>query len=199
MYAGRGVLAVTTDAGTWAAPATTAIWIPARTLHQHRAYGETTLHTIGLTENPLELDAPTAPSVTPLLRELILTYTSAEEWESPRAQAGEAAPSARLSDAAARVARATCREHGESAERLRLVLLDQLRGSAERPTYLPAGRDPRLVAVCELLRKDPADSRTFAELGRVVGASERTLSRLFKRELGMTFPRGGFSSGCRGR
>ncbi|HWD79352.1 MAG TPA: helix-turn-helix transcriptional regulator [Kribbella sp.] len=159
VYAGRGVLSVTTDAGTWVSPATRALWIPAGTHHQHRAYGETTLHTIGLTENPLGLEVPTALVVSPLLRELILAYTSEQ---------AEAADAER--------------------ERLRGVLLDQLRGSAQRPSYLPTARDSRLAGVCESLRRDPADSRTLTELGRVVGASERTLSRLCKSELGMTFP-----------
>ena len=66
--------------------------------------------------------------------------------------------------------------------------MDQLRRSAQRPTYLPTAQDARLLAVCDLLRRNPADSRTLSELGRVVGASERTLSRLCRAELGMTFP-----------
>ncbi|WP_329004691.1 helix-turn-helix transcriptional regulator [Kribbella sp. NBC_00709] len=157
VYAGRGVLSVTTDAGSWVVPATRAIWVPAGTIHQHRAYGETTLHTVGLEQNPLGLKAPSALVVSPLLRELILTYTSDED---------------------------------ESAERRRLhaVLLDQLRRSPQRPTYLPTPRDARLVAVCDMLRDDPADARTLTDLGRLVGASERTLSRLCKADLGMTFP-----------
>lgn len=158
VYAGRGVLSVTTDAGSWVAPGTLAIWVPAGTVHQHRAYGETTLHTVGLTENPLDLDAPSALVVSPLLRELILTYTA--------------------------------EENAETAEwrRLRGVLLDQLRRSPQRPTYLPTAKDTRLAAVCELLRTDPADNRTLTELGYEVGASERSLSRLCKADLGMTFP-----------
>ncbi|MFG1906962.1 AraC family transcriptional regulator [Kribbella sp. NPDC048928] len=158
VYAGRGVLSVTTDAGSWVAPGTRAIWVPAGTVHQHRAYGETTLHTVGLTENPLDLDAPSALVVSPLLRELILTYTAEEKAESAEWR------------------------------RLRGVLLDQLRRSPQRPTYLPTAKDARLAAVCELLRSDPADNRTLTELGREVGASERTLSRLCKADLGMTFP-----------
>jgi len=158
VYAGRGVLSVTTDAGSWVAPATRAIWIPAGTLHQHRAYGETTLHTVGLEENPLELDAPSALVVSPLLRELILTYTGPTDNQP------------------------------DELQRLRAVLLDQLRRSAQRPTYLPTARDSRLTAACDVLRADPADPRTLTELGRAVGASERTLSRLCKAELGMTFP-----------
>jgi len=157
VYAGRGVLAVTTEAGSWIAPANRAIWVPAGTLHEHRAYGETALHTVGLTENPLALTAPSALVVSPLLRELILAYTTPEGDVDER-------------------------------DRLRAVLLDQLRHSPQRPTYLPTPRDPRLSAVCGLLQDDPADNRTLAELGREIGASERTLSRLCKTDLGMTFP-----------
>lgn len=157
VYAGRGVLSVTTEAGSWIAPANRAIWVPSGTLHQHRAYGETALHTVGLTENPLALDAPSALVVSPLLRELILAYTTLDT--DPTEQ-----------------------------HRLYLVLLDQLRRSPQRPTYLPTPRDPRLAAVCQLLQDDPADNRTLTELGREIGASERTLSRLSKTDLGMTFP-----------
>src|SRR5581483_3637606 len=49
-------------------------------------------------------------------------------------------------------------------------------------------RDPRLRALCALLGADPADGRTLAALGRAVGASDRTLARLFKADLGMSFP-----------
>lgn len=35
VYAGRGVLVVTTGAGSWTAPATRAIWVPAGTVHSH--------------------------------------------------------------------------------------------------------------------------------------------------------------------
>lgn len=42
------------------------------------------------------------------------------------------------------------------------------------------------VAV-HLLHADPGNTATLAELGRAAGASERTLSRLFQAELGMSF------------
>jgi transcriptional regulator GlxA family with amidase domain len=38
-----------------------------------------------------------------------------------------------------------------------------------------------------MLYDRPADSTSLAELGRTIGASARTLSRLFHDELGMTF------------
>jgi transcriptional regulator GlxA family with amidase domain len=95
--------------------------------------------------------------VSPLLRELIIAYTGASE-------------------------------HGSAEQlRLRAVLLDRLRLAPQQPLHLPAPSTPLLGEVCDILRSDPADSRSLAELGRQVGTSDRTLSRLFRRDLGMTF------------
>ncbi|WP_369077241.1 helix-turn-helix domain-containing protein [Paractinoplanes aksuensis] len=70
---------MTTSAGSWVAPGNRAIWVPAGTVHAHRAYGELELHLFGLpaASNPLGLDTPTVLSVAPLLRELIVAYTGA--------------------------------------------------------------------------------------------------------------------------
>ncbi|WP_328989602.1 helix-turn-helix transcriptional regulator [Kribbella sp. NBC_01245] len=172
IYAGSGLLAVTTDAGSWIAPATRAIWLPAGTVHEHRAYGETTMHAVALPieDNPLGLSTPSALVVSSLLRELILAYTDGR-YDEPIA--GPASPV----------------DQAEAAERdrLRAVLLDQLRHSSQRPTHLPSPRDPRLAAVCAILHEDPASNGTLADLGKGI-ASERTLSRLCRTDLGMTFP-----------
>ncbi|APY85304.1 AraC family transcriptional regulator [Streptomyces alfalfae] len=160
IYAGSGVVAVTTDAGTWFAPGTRAIWVPAGCVHAHRAHGHLALHLLGLPAdaNPLGLDAPAVLTVSPLLRELILACTRAPHEDTPERR------------------------------RLRAVLLDQLRVSPQQPVQLPTPKDPRLAAVCGQLHRDPADPRGLAELAATAGAGERTLSRLFRRELGMTFP-----------
>ncbi|MFC3994164.1 AraC family transcriptional regulator [Actinoplanes siamensis] len=71
---------------------------------------------------------------------------------------------------------------------LEQVALHQLRRAEALPLLLPAPSDPRLVRLCELLAADPADQRPLRELGRQVGAAERTLSRLFRAETGFTFP-----------
>lgn len=160
IYASSGVLSVTTEAGSWIAPADRAIWVPAGIEHQHRAYGSTQLHTVGLAldNNPLRLELPAVLAVQPLLRELIVTYT-----HHPPAN---------------------------KAERIRLltVLVDRLRCSPREPIHLPTPTDPRLIAVCAILHDDPADPRSLAQLDTECGASERTLSRLFRSDLGMTFP-----------
>ncbi|MFJ9853798.1 AraC family transcriptional regulator [Streptomyces sp. NPDC101150] len=172
VYAGSGVLAVTTDAGTWFAPGTRAIWVPAGCAHAHRARGHLDLHTLGLPAdtNPLGLDAPSVLTVSPLLRELILAYTRGPHTDDPERSDAPQPPDS------------------PERRRLRAVLLDQLRASPQQPLQLPSPADPRLKAVCDLLHRHPADPRTLAALGTATGTGERTLSRLFRRELGMTFP-----------
>lgn len=180
VYAAQGVLSVATDRGHWIAPATRAIWVPAGTVHEHRAYGDTELRTVGLGEdNPLDLHVPAVLAVGPLLRELIIAYTkSADGDDLIRQPIAEDRPDDKVDDTMGDDAR----------RRLRAVLLDQLRHSPQQPLRLPTPRDPRLVTVCQLLFDDPTDNRTLAALGTAAGASARTLSRLFRTELGMTFP-----------
>ncbi|MDX2391109.1 MULTISPECIES: helix-turn-helix transcriptional regulator [unclassified Streptomyces] len=161
VHAGRGTIAVTTDAGSWIAPATRALWIPAGTVHQHQAHGELDLHLVGLptTENPLGLDEPAVLTVSPLLRELIVAYTRDPDNDSP------------------------------SHLRLRAVMLDQLARSPEQPLHLPIPTDPLLRELHDILRADPADNRSLDELGRRIGTSARTLSRRLRDDLGLTYPR----------
>ncbi|MET9556213.1 helix-turn-helix transcriptional regulator [Streptomyces sp. NPDC006645] len=178
VYAGRGVLAVTTSTGLWIAPATRAIWVPAGTVHAHQAHGELDLHLVGLpaSENPLNLAEPAVLTVGPLLRELILAHTRDHDHGHGHNRSRTHAHSRDPHDG------------GPERARLRAVLLDQLRVSPQQPVHLPTPSSPQLKAVCEILRTNPADNRTLPALGREVGASDRTLSRLFKSDLGMTFP-----------
>jgi AraC-like DNA-binding protein len=78
----------------------------------------------------------------------------------------------------------------DTAPRRRMfeVLHDELRLSEPQPLHVPMPTTPLLRAVCEILQAHPEDSRTLTQLGRQVGASERTLSRLFRKDVGMTFP-----------
>ncbi|WP_247695922.1 helix-turn-helix transcriptional regulator [Streptomyces sp. b94] len=159
-YASKGTIAVTTNAGSWVAPATRALWIPAGTVHQHQAHGELDLHLVGLpvTENPLGLDKPAVLAVSPLLRELIVAYTCDPDNDSP------------------------------PHLRLRAVMLDQFALSPEQPLHLPTPTDPLLRELHDVLRADPADSRSLDDLGRRIGASARTLSRRLRDDLGLTYP-----------
>ncbi|MGW7539189.1 helix-turn-helix transcriptional regulator [Amycolatopsis sp. NPDC054798] len=69
------------------------------------------------------------------------------------------------------------------------MVVDELGEVPGEVLHLPEPRDDRLRVVTELLHEDPGRGETLAELGRVAGASERTLSRLFHADVGMSFQR----------
>ncbi|MEV4070378.1 AraC family transcriptional regulator [Nonomuraea fuscirosea] len=185
VYACRGVLSVTTGTGIWVAPANRAIWVPAGTVHEHRAHGDTDLRLVGLTGNPLGLERPAVLVVRPLLRELIIAYTDPTGPSGgPSTGPSGGAPVGPSSGPAA-----GGREgDGGERERLLAVLLDQLSRAPEQALHLPAPRDSRLAAVCALLHRDPADNSTLDQFAARAGTSGRTLARLFRAELGMSFP-----------
>jgi AraC-like DNA-binding protein len=159
IYASAGVLVITAAGGTWVAPTNRIAWTPPGVEHYHRVYGETEIR---LLQIPGALGSalparPTIFAVTALLREALLALTSDRQLR----------PGPR--------------------NRLRHVVLDELTDISEEFLYLPEPADDRLRAATDLLHADPAARSTLAELGRAVGASERTLSRLFQTELGMSF------------
>jgi AraC-like DNA-binding protein len=166
VYAARGVLSVHTEAGTSIVPANRVGWTPAGFTHYHRAHGQTDMRIVFLPASLARL-APGHPAVfmvSGLAREILLTLTGPRSYD----------PGARGFDRAARA-------------RLHRVLVDELREADEQPLQLPEPQDDRLQAVAQMLYAQPADNTPLAELGQRIGASSRTLSRLFHDELGMTF------------
>jgi AraC-like DNA-binding protein len=164
VYPSSGVLAISAADGTWIVPPQRAVWIPAGVPHAHRAHGPVQMRTLAISPStaagqPLPA-GPAVVEVSPLLREIIVALTAID-----------GAPYTAWQRTA-----------------MEQVALDQLRRVGQLPVRLPALADDRLLAIAVLLRADPADERTLAELGMVVGASERTLSRLFRQEAGMSFP-----------
>ena len=159
VYAAGGVLSVHTERGTSIVPANRAAWTPAGFTHHHRAHGRTDMRIEFLPASLARL-LPGHPAVftaSGLAREILLALSGPRDYD--------------------RAARA----------RLRRVLVDELGEAHEQPLQLPEPRDDRLRALARLLYEQPADNTSLAELGQATGASARTLSRLFRNELGMTF------------
>jgi AraC-like DNA-binding protein len=159
VYAARGVLAVHTDRSTSIVPANRVAWTPAGSTHHHRAHGDTDMRIVFLPA-ALTRRLPPHPAVflaSALAREVLLALTAERDFE----------PAARA--------------------RLHRVLVDELHEAPEQPLHLPSPRDGRLRAVARILDDNPADKASLAALGQTVGAGARTLSRLFRDELGMTF------------
>jgi AraC-like DNA-binding protein len=161
VYAAAGALSTTTERGTWVAPANRVTWTPPGFRHAHRFYGETDVRLVAV---PVDLCGQLVPqpsvfAVSALLREVLLALT-----DRPETRPG-------------------------AYDRLRAVAIDELVESPEQSLHLPEPGDDRLRAVTDRLHTDPGDNATLAQLGRSVGASERTLSRLFHTQLGMSFHR----------
>jgi AraC-like DNA-binding protein len=157
---------VHTERGTSIVPANRVAWTPAGFTHSHRAHGHTDMRILFLPASLARFvpDHPAAFMVSDLVREMLLTLTGPRNYDR----------GARNLDRSAR-------------DRLRRVLVDELHEAPEQPLQLPEPRDDRLRAIAQILYERPADNTPLAELGQTIGASARTLSRLFHNELGMTF------------
>lgn len=166
VYAASGVLAVHTDRGTSIVPANRVAWTPAGYSHRHEAHGDTDMRIVFL-EPALARHLPDRPAVflaSGIAREILLALTGPENDD-----------------------RSTPAHPSAAGSRLLRVLVDELWEAQEQPLHFPEPQDDRLQAMARLLSERPADNASLAELGRTIGASSRTLSRLLHDELGMTF------------
>ena len=161
IYAASGVIGVLTEHGTWIVPPHQAVWVPAQTTHEVYSVGPLSMRSLYVHPDATA-DLPDnccVVTVTPLLRELI-----AKACTIP-ADYGLQGWEQRLMD----------------------LIIDQLRELDPAPLYLLRPQDPRARAVADALASDPADDRSLGQWAEVVGASSRTLARIFAKETNMTF------------
>jgi AraC-like DNA-binding protein len=107
------------------------------------------------------LEACRTLSVSPLFRELLLTVAAYPETYTP----------------------------GGREDRLIATLLDELVAAPVEDLHLPMPRDLRLRRLAEMLLADPSDKTSKSSWAVRIGMSERSMSRLLKREIGMSFGR----------
>ncbi len=155
-----GVLRVIAADSSWIVPPSRAIWIAPGVTHSVTMLQPTRLRPVRILaeRSPFAGGGCRVLAVSPLLRELIVAL--------------EQLPPAEPSPRAAMVAE---------------LMLDELARCETRPIRVPLPRDKRLQALCASLIDEPGAAHTLAAWARQVGASERTLARLFERELAMTF------------
>jgi AraC-like DNA-binding protein len=151
------------DTNSFVLPPMSAAWIPGGTLHGSHYCGPAK---VGM----LYMDRRLAPPISsvgkpilmkPLLRELLARVFSEDVVLTP-----------------------------DEPRHVRLfsVLLDELAASESARSGLQIPRDSRLQRLLAALMKDPSNIMMTAEAwGTRFGMSERTLSRLFRSELGMSF------------
>ncbi|OWT68238.1 AraC family transcriptional regulator [Achromobacter sp. HZ28] len=161
MYALSGVMRLDTLDTSYVVPPTTALFLPAGAQHAMGMDGAVALRELFLTEDAARRvgHQPKVISVSGLLREVILAACAEPvDWE----------PEGR-------------------GKHLAELALDEIARATPLPLGLPLPRDPRLRKVIEALRKRPHDTRSLEAWSEVANTSPRTLARLFRAELGLSF------------
>ncbi|WP_342625116.1 helix-turn-helix transcriptional regulator [Pseudomonas alkylphenolica] len=160
-YAIGGVLQVHTDRGFYLVPPQRAVWVPAQVQHRVSCQGDTCLRSLYLEYAPAGWSASQCRviAINPLLRELIRTFSELPVHYDPQGADG----------------------------RLVQVLLDQLTMAGEQQLMLPLPQDQRLRALCNHLQAQPDAATSLGEWAAQAAVSEKTLSRLFQRETGLSF------------
>ncbi len=190
-YCASGVLRVTAaqyagvdDATTYIVPPSRAVWIAPGARHAVDALEDAAFRT-------LYIDASAAPPgwmgcrvivVSPLLRELVRALDELGQAPSQPAVEVEVAASPDDEIRPARSSREQLLAH---------LVLDEMAGAATQPLGVPLPHpqtgDKRLRALCEAVLRAPAERATLADWARDIGASERTVARLFRDELGTSY------------
>jgi AraC-like DNA-binding protein len=183
VYPVSGVLSVLTGTAAWVLPSPgRAALIPAGVRHAHRAHGRTTLQTLQLDRriSALPPGPPVVLTVSPLLRELLAVLVG---------DVGQAVAPRRGGRASDVPDDGGAQPPTDPAERERLlaVLADQLRVPPARSLVLPQPTEPRLVAAARALSADPS-AATLSGAATAARTSERTLTRLVRDQLGLSFP-----------
>lgn len=160
-HAISGVLEVHTEHAFYVVPPHRAVWIPANIVHRVTCTSGTCIRSLYLDQaaNYRRTIDCRVLGINPLLRELISTFSALPvDYE----------------------------QHGADG-RLVQVLLDQLASAPEEDMRLPLPGDKRLRGLCQRLQEHPDDATGLATWAFQLGVSEKTLSRVFRRETGLTF------------
>jgi AraC-like DNA-binding protein/quercetin dioxygenase-like cupin family protein len=157
VWTASGSILVAVGERTWALPPTLALWVPAGVEHTTWAPRATAMRGVFV--------HPQIPSPWPEPTIVAVTALARELLEL-------------LSDVELL---------GPTRERAESLLLDLLRPVSVRAISLPMPADRRALEVARYLEEHPFESLGLEGWGRKVGASGRTLSRLFVDETGLTF------------
>lgn len=161
VYAIQGLMVVVSGHGRWVVPSTRALWMPAETVHAVHCIGALRMRSLYIRTGAIA-GMPAQPSVVevgPLLAELI-RQAATIAWDHP----------------------ADSRDG-----RLMRLILDELHALPELPLHLPQPSDPRLRRLCDALQAEPGDAATLGDWAARLHLDGKTVQRLFRRELGMTF------------
>jgi AraC-like DNA-binding protein len=164
-FSTRGVILLSTQDGSYIVPPSRALWVPTDVPHSITLIEDAELRTI-------YLHAWLGPNwekcevleISPLMRALMLALDTTPDGLP-------------LAD-----------PHAAQRERwIAPLLVDELERATQIRIDVPLPGDTRLRQLCETLLRAPAGRATLAERAAAIGASERTVARLFQSELGMSW------------
>ncbi|MGR3342428.1 MAG: AraC family transcriptional regulator [Paracoccaceae bacterium] len=161
IYAISGVLFVNTESGSYIVPPNRAVWIPGGIEHSIETPSGAKVRSLLFHHEQTESLSPICNvlEVPTLFRELILEANRLAEDYDWLGKGG----------------------------RLMQVIHDKIGDMETVPLHLPLPSDGKLRLITEKLLLNPADNRSINEWGTIVGALGRTLSRLYLKEVGMSF------------
>lgn len=160
-YILSGMITFFAEGRTFVVPAGHLIWLPRHTLHAAEASGD--VHFVSLYENsgtPVEL-----PAASQVIEASDLLKSVFERL----------------------IALQVRRQKGPVYDALVLLLFNEIGTSRPVEMSVPMPEDARLRRVCEDILRQPSATISKDRLTRVGNVSARTLSRLFKSELNLTF------------
>ncbi len=152
------------DEVTYIVPPSRAVWIAPGTRHAIHVLEAAEFRTLYMhaAVTPAGWSACRMIVVSPLLRELIPELDSHNRALAPQREAA-----------------------------LAQLVMDEITHAATQPLGVPMPHplngDKRLRALCESVMRAPSERATLAGWAGDVGASERTIARLFRDELGMSY------------
>jgi len=161
MRAEYGVMRVFTESGVWVVPPNWGVLIPSDVAHWIKV-GAHHLRMRSTFFDPALLPNVrrcSIVSISPLLREVILRFSECDMQYARDSLAGVLA-------------------------QLLPLLIEEIDIA---PFEIPAARDRRLKRITDRLLDDPSDNRTLEEWSNEIGASTKTMARLFQAETNMNF------------
>jgi AraC-like DNA-binding protein/mannose-6-phosphate isomerase-like protein (cupin superfamily) len=160
-YCAEGVFRIVRKEATWMVPPSQAVWIPSGA--DHCVYATQPIALLSLFVDASATsglpDNCRVVHISSLLRELIFKAIDVGNDYVPSG----------------------------AGARLMQVILDELLNLEPAPLSLPLASDKRVCRVIETLLTQPEDERSLEDWATCVGASARTLARLFLSETGLTF------------
>lgn len=162
VFSTSGAVRVGTEESTFIVPPSRAVWIPAGITHAVTAIEQAELRTLYLLPALLGESAWSGCrvlEVSPLLRELVLQLATEPD------EAVEGRREALLSQ----------------------LILDELARAKPLSLGIALPRDARLRRLCQAMLDAPARQQSLEAWAADVGASPRTVTRLFREQLGISF------------